>query len=205
MNTFSTIPQAIQAIKDGKIIILVDDLHRENEGDFVCSAQHINASLVNHMITEGKGLVCVPISVEKAIQLGLEPMVKENTDTYRTAFTISVDALNSTTGISASERALTIKLISDHQSTPKDFKKPGHIFPLIGKPGGVLERPGHTEASLELMKLAGLKPAAVICEILKTDGTMARRNDLLLYAKKHAMVIVEIAQLIHYIKEHHHA
>lgn len=205
MNTFSTIPQAIQAIKDGKIIILVDDLHRENEGDFVCSAQHITPSLVNHMITEGKGLVCVPISVEKAIQLGLEPMVKENTDTYRTAFTISVDALTSTTGISASERALTIKLISDDESKPKDFKKPGHIFPLIGKPGGVLERPGHTEASLEFMKLAGLKPAAVICEILKPDGTMARRNDLLLYAKKHAMVIVEIAQLIHYIKEHHHA
>jgi 3,4-dihydroxy 2-butanone 4-phosphate synthase/GTP cyclohydrolase II len=205
MKSFSTIADAVQAIKEGKLIILVDDLHRENEGDFVCSAQHITPTLVNHMITDGKGLVCVPLSVEKANQLGLEPMVKDNTDTYRTAFTLSVDALSTTTGISAYERAITINLLSHPSSQSKDFKKPGHIFPLIGKKGGVLERPGHTEASLELMKLAGLESAAVICEILNPDGTMARREDLLTYASKHRMIIIEIAQLIHYIKEHPYA
>lgn len=201
MEFFSTIQDSIEAIKQGKMIILVDDLHRENEGDFVCSAELMTSNLLNQMITDGRGLVCVPISEAKAKQLSLTPMVINNTDTYRTAFTISVDANECTTGISAIERTMTIKKIASPLSSSNDFKKPGHIFPLIGKKGGVLERPGHTEASLALMQLAGLGPSAVICEILNRDGTMARRKDLLNYAKKNGLKIIEIAQLIQYIKE----
>jgi 3,4-dihydroxy 2-butanone 4-phosphate synthase / GTP cyclohydrolase II len=202
MDTFSTVKASIEAIKQGKMIILVDDLHRENEGDFVCSGELMTSTLLNQMITDGRGLVCVPISEQKAKQLSLTPMVNDNTDTYRTAFTVSIDANECTTGISALERTLTIQKIASPLSTNSDFKKPGHMFPLIGKKGGVIERPGHTEASLALMELAGLSPAAVICEILNADGTMARRKDLLAYAKTKGLEIIEIAQLIQYIKEH---
>jgi 3,4-dihydroxy 2-butanone 4-phosphate synthase/GTP cyclohydrolase II len=200
MEIFSTIKASIEAIKQGKMIILVDDLDRENEGDFVCSAELMTPALLNQMITDGRGLVCVPISEGKAQQLSLTPMVTNNTDTYRTAFTVSVDAKECKTGISAAERSLTIQKIASPMTTGFDFKKPGHIFPLIGKKGGVIERPGHTEASLALMELAGLGPSAVICEILNPDGTMARRKDLLSYAKNKGLVIIEIAQLIQYIK-----
>jgi 3,4-dihydroxy 2-butanone 4-phosphate synthase/GTP cyclohydrolase II len=200
MENFSTIKASIEAIKQGKMIILVDDLDRENEGDFVCSAELMTPALLNQMITDGRGLVCVPISEGKAQQLSLTPLVTNNTVTYRTAFTVSVDAKECTTGISAAERSLTIQKIASPMTTGFDFKKPGHIFPLIGKKGGVIERPGHTEASLALMELAGLGPCAVICEILNPDGTMARRKDLLSYAKNKGLVIIEIAQLIQYIK-----
>jgi 3,4-dihydroxy 2-butanone 4-phosphate synthase/GTP cyclohydrolase II len=201
MDTFSTVKASVEAIKAGKMIILVDDIDRENEGDFVCSAELITNELVNQMITDGRGLVCVPISEQKAKQLSLTPMVINNTDTYRTAFTISIDANECTTGISTMERTLTIQKIASPLSTHADFKKPGHMFPLIGKNGGVIERPGHTEASLALMELAGLGPTAVICEILNADGSMARRKDLLTYAKTKGLEIIEIVQLIQYIKE----
>jgi 3,4-dihydroxy 2-butanone 4-phosphate synthase / GTP cyclohydrolase II len=202
MDNFSKISQAIDDLKNGKMIIVVDDIHRENEGDFVSSAQFISPQLINKMITDGRGLVCTPITEEKAKQLELPLMVEQNTDAFRTAFTISIDGINTTTGISAFERSETIKLLAQPSVTASSFKRPGHIFPLVSKPGGVLQRPGHTEASLSLMKLANLEPVAVICEILNTDGTMARRPELFAYAKKQNMTIIAIAQLIEYIKEH---
>jgi 3,4-dihydroxy 2-butanone 4-phosphate synthase/GTP cyclohydrolase II len=202
MDNFSNIVQAIDDLKNGKMIIVVDDIHRENEGDFVASAQFISPQQINQMITDGRGLVCTPITEEKAKQLDLPLMVKQNTDAFRTAFTISIDGIHTTTGISAFERSETIKLLAQPSITSSSFKRPGHVFPLVSKPGGVLQRPGHTEASLSLMKLAHLEPVAVICEILNADGTMARRPELFAYAKKQNMTIIAIAQLIEYIKEH---
>lgn len=200
MNSFHTVEQAIAELKQGKMIILVDDVHRENEGDLVMAAQWVTPESINFMITQGRGLVCVPLSETKAKQLDLHPMVMHNSDTFRTAFTVSVDAVNTTTGISAHERALTIQQLALHDSKPHDFKRPGHIFPLIAKPGGVLTRPGHTEASIDLMRLASLNQAAIICEILNDDGTMARRSDLMKRAKEWNMVIITIESLKQYIQ-----
>jgi 3,4-dihydroxy 2-butanone 4-phosphate synthase/GTP cyclohydrolase II len=204
MNKFNSIPQAIEQLKQGNIIIVVDDMHRENEGDFVMAAQFATAQHVNHMITHGRGLVCAPMHPTLAQQLRLTPMVDHNKDTFKTAFTVSVDALATTTGISANERALTLQQLANPKVKPTDFKRPGHIFPLIAKDGGVLARPGHTEASVDLMQLAKLNPVAVICEILNADGSMARRPALFELAKQSAMVIIAIEDLIHYIQGGHH-
>ena len=193
---FSTLPQAIQSLQNGKIIILVDDQHRENEGDFVMAAQFATEKSINLMITLGKGLVCAPIHQDVAHRLQLPIMVASNTESFRTAFTVSIDAKTNTTGISAKERADTLILLANPNAKPQDFVRPGHMFPLIGKRGGVKERPGHTEASLALMQLAGLNPVAVICEIVLPNGKMARRPDLLKMAKKLKMPILDIGQLM---------
>ncbi len=195
-HTFSSIQAAITALQQGNLIILVDDIHRENEGDFVMAAQYATEATINVMITQGKGLVCAPISQAVAKRLALPLMVKTNTESFRTAFTISVDAKTNTTGISAQERADTLSLLANPKAKPEDFVRPGHIFPLIGKAGGVQVRPGHTEASLALMALAGLQPVAVICEIILENGKMARRQDLAKLAKSLKMPIIEISQLM---------
>jgi 3,4-dihydroxy 2-butanone 4-phosphate synthase/GTP cyclohydrolase II len=193
---FSTLAQAIQSLKKGKIIILVDDLNRENEGDFVMAAQFATEKTINTMITLGKGLVCAPIHHDVAKRLSLPLMVTSNTESFRTAFTISVDAKSSTTGISAQERADTLTLLANPNAKPQDFVRPGHIFPLIGKSGGIKQRPGHTEASLRLMELAELNPVAVICEIILPNGKMARRPNLFKIAKQLKMPILDISQLM---------
>ena len=193
---FSTLQQAIQSLQKGKMIILVDDQHRENEGDFVMAAQFATEKNINFIITQGKGLVCAPVSEEVAKRLDLPFMVTSNTESFRTAFTVSIDAKTNTTGISAKERADTLILLANPSAKPQDFVRPGHMFPLIGKRGGVKERSGHTEASLALMQLAGLNPVAVICEIILPNGKMARRPDLLKLAKKLKMPILDISQLM---------
>ena len=199
---FNTIEEALQDLREGKVIIVVDDEDRENEGDFIALAEHATPDVINFMITEGRGLVCVPITEERARQLQLGSMVEVNTDQHGTAFTVSVDANETTTGISAYERALTVQALIDGGKGTDDFKKPGHIFPLIAKEGGVLRRAGHTEAAVDLARLAGSYPAGVICEVLNVDGTMARVPDLEGIAQKHELKMITIADLIAYRKEH---
>ena len=175
----STIEEAIKAIKDGEIIIVVDSEDRENEGDLVCAAEHITPEKVNFMMKEARGLICVPISKNIADRLSLPLMVNDNHEYTNCNFTVSVDAKDgTTTGISASDRAKTIKIMIDDKTLPDDLVKPGHLFPIRGKEGGVLVRAGHTEASLDMVKLADLKEAAAICEIINDDGEMARNDDL---------------------------
>lgn len=195
---FNTIEEAIIDIKNGKMVVVVDDEDRENEGDLLMAAEHATPEAINFMATHGRGLICLPLEEKIARKLGFYAMVSENTDTYHTAFTVSIDAKNSTTGISAFERSQTIQKVIDESSFRFDFKRPGHIFPLVAMEGGVLKRAGHTEAAVDLAKLAGLKPAGVICEIMKDDGTMARVSDLEVYAKKHQLKMVTIASLIAY-------
>jgi len=198
MNS-STIPEIIEDIRNGKMIILVDNEDRENEGDLVIAAQHCTAETINFMATHGRGLICVPLTKERSSALELDLMVEDNTDMYRTAFTVSVDAKkNTTTGISAHDRAATVQALIDESSTAEDLRRPGHIFPLTAKKGGVLVRAGHTEGAIDLPRLAGLKPAGVICEILNEDGTMARRPDLEKFAEKHNLKIATIEDLIKY-------
>ena len=195
----STIPEIIQEIQAKKPIVVVDSEERENEGDIVFSAEDCTPDKVNFMVTHGKGLVCVPIIESIAQKLKFNPMVEVNRDNYRTAFTVSVDAVEgTTTGISAYDRYKTIQKIADENSTENDFRSPGHIFPLVAKNGGVLERAGHTEASIDIMKLANKKSVAVICEIIKEDGNMARMDDLILFAKKFQIKICTIENLIQY-------
>jgi 3,4-dihydroxy 2-butanone 4-phosphate synthase / GTP cyclohydrolase II len=198
---FSTIKEAIEDIKKGKMVIVVDDEDRENEGDLVIAAEHATPEIINFMAKHGRGLICLPIESDHAEKLALQPMVRDNTDTYKTAFTESIDSIESTTGISAFERSATILKAVSQNVKPSDFKKPGHIFPLIAKEGGVLKRAGHTEAAIDLAKLAGLKPAGVICEIMNEDGTMARLKDLIPYAQKHQIKIITIVDLIHYRRQ----
>ena len=198
---FSSIKDAIEDIKMGKMVIIVDDEDRENEGDFYIPAEYATPQAINFMITHGKGLVCMPIRKDMADRLGFENMVVNNTDRKETAFTISVDHVDATTGISAYERSLTIRTIIDVDSKKEDFTSPGHIFPLIAKEKGVLERRGHTEASVDLSRLAGFKPAGVICEIIKEDGSMARVDDLFEMAKEFDMKIITIEDLVEYIKQ----
>ncbi|MCX7809847.1 MAG: bifunctional 3,4-dihydroxy-2-butanone-4-phosphate synthase/GTP cyclohydrolase II [Leptospiraceae bacterium] len=197
----SPIENAIEDLKKGKMIILVDSEDRENEGDLVIAAEFATPEAINFMATYGKGLICVPMESERIKELQLEPMVKDNTEKYRTAFTVSVDASSKhgvTTGISAYDRAKTVQVLIDPNTTSEDLVKPGHIFPLQAVPGGVIRRAGHTEASVDLCKLAGLKPAAVICEIMNDDGTMARLPQLMEFAKKHRLNIYTIEDLIRY-------
>ena len=199
---FNSIEEAIEDIKKGKPIIIVDDEDRENEGGLVIPAQVITEETVNFMIKEARGLMCVPITKERADELELNLMTANNTDSHGTAFTISVDSLEgTTTGISVGDRYRTIKDILNPQKKSKDFKKPGHLFPLIASKGGVLDRKGHTEASVDLAKICGYEPVSVIIEIIKDDGEMARRDDLMGFAKKYDLKIITIDHIIDYRKK----
>jgi 3,4-dihydroxy 2-butanone 4-phosphate synthase/GTP cyclohydrolase II len=198
---FDAIEDAIYDLIMGKPIVVVDDEDRENEGDLIALADKATPEVINFMITECRGLVCVPITPERAEELDLPPMVAHNTDYHGTAFTVSVDHVSTTTGISAVERSLTVKALIDPKSKPSDFRRPGHIFPLIGKKGGVLRRAGHTEAAIDLARMCGSYPAAVICEIIKDDGTMARLPDLLEFRAKHGLKLITIRDLIRYRNE----
>ncbi|WP_456322946.1 bifunctional 3,4-dihydroxy-2-butanone 4-phosphate synthase/GTP cyclohydrolase II [Hydrogenimonas sp.] len=192
------VQQAIEDIKQGKMVVMIDDEDRENEGDLVYAATFSTPEKVNFMASEAKGLICVSISKEIADRLNLQPMVQHNDSQHETAFTVSVDARDATTGISAFERDMTIKLLANPISSPEDLVRPGHIFPLVAKEGGVLVRTGHTEGSVDLCKLAGLSPAAVICEIMREDGQMARRDDLEAFSRKHGLNIVYISDIVEY-------
>lgn len=198
---FNAIEEAIYDLILGKVIIVVDDEDRENEGDFIALAEKSNADVINFMIKEGRGLVCVPITEERAQELDLPPMVTRNTDYHGTAFTVSVDHNDTSTGISAYERARTVQALIDSNTRPQEFRRPGHIFPLIAKKGGVLRRAGHTEAAVDLARMCGSYPAAVICEVIKEDGTMARVPDLMKIAAKHDLKIITIQDLIQYRNE----
>lgn len=194
---FDTIDDVLKDIAAGKLVIVTDDADRENEGDLVMAAEKATPKAVNFMAMHGRGLICVPISNERAEQLGLQRMVAQNREMYRTDFTVSVDASEGvTTGISAHDRAATIKTLADPKSTPDDLVQPGHVFPLRAKDGGVLRRAGHTEAAVDLARLAGLEPAGVLCEILHDDGTMARLPELMEFRKKHGLRICTIQSLI---------
>ncbi|GIP37526.1 riboflavin biosynthesis protein RibBA [Paenibacillus sp. J31TS4] len=198
---FDTIEEAIYELMQGKAVIVVDDEDRENEGDFIALAEKATPEMINFMIREGRGLVCTPITEQRAKELALPPMVTHNTDYHGTAFTVSIDHVDTTTGISAHERSLTVQALMDANAKPSDFRRPGHIFPLIAKDGGVLRRAGHTEAAIDLARLCGSYPAAVICEVIKEDGTMARVPDLMEIAKQHELKVITIRDLIHYRNE----
>lgn len=200
----NTIKSAINDIKNGKVIIVVDDKNRENEGDFLAAAELITPSIINFMATHGRGLICAPITENIAKKLKLNLMVGTNTDPQDTAFTVSVDLSGNgvTTGISATDRAKTIKALIDSKTTPEDFSKPGHVFPLVAKNGGVLRRTGHTEAAIDLPRLAGLEPAGVIVEIMNEDGSMARLKDLVKVADKFKLKIISIEDLVSYRMKH---
>ncbi len=196
---FDRVEDAIQDIRDGKLVIVADDEDRENEGDLVCAASTITPELVNFMTVHGRGLICVTLTPERANALDLPPMTDRNTDPRGTAFTVSVDAdprFGVTTGISAQDRATTIRLLAEESTAPRDLRRPGHIFPLRAVPGGVLRRVGQTEAGVDLARLAGLPPVGVICEILNEDGTMARRPELEAFAREHDLRFITVAQLV---------
>ena len=199
---FNTIEEALQDLRDGKIIVVVDDENRENEGDVICAAEFATLENVNFMATHAKGLICMPMSDEYIKKLDLPQMVVNNTDNHCTAFTVSIDHIDTTTGISAYERGLTARKLVEDGAKPSDFRRPGHMFPLRAKEKGVLERDGHTEATVDLMRLAGLKEVGLCCEIMKEDGMMSRLDDLLAFTKEHNLKIVSIEQLIHYRKVH---
>ncbi len=197
-TVFNTIEEAIEDIKQGKIVVVVDDEDRENEGDLLMAASKATPEAINFMAKYGRGLICMPIIEERLKELDICQMVAVNTDAKETAFTVSVDAKEVSTGISAHERSKTIEVILDKKTRPEELTRPGHIFPLKAKSGGVLERTGHTEAAVDLAKLAGLYPAGVICEIMKDDGTMARLPDLTGFCKDHDLKLISIADLIEY-------
>ncbi|MFO1445050.1 bifunctional 3,4-dihydroxy-2-butanone-4-phosphate synthase/GTP cyclohydrolase II [Bacillus sp. Bva_UNVM-123] len=199
---FHKIEDALEDLKAGKVIIVCDDEDRENEGDFVGLGEFATPEMINFMAKEGRGLICVPIAESIAERLELEPMVEVNTDSHETAFTVSIDHVGTTTGISAFERALTVQKIFDEDSLPSDFKRPGHIFPLVAKEGGVLRRKGHTEAAIDLARLADSKLTGVICEIMNDDGTMARIDDLKKVAEKINLKMITIKDLIEYRLEY---
>ena len=201
-SQLNTIEEVLQDVRQGKPVIIVDDENRENEGDIVIAAQFASQETINFMVKEARGIVCTPMRREALAHLDIGPMVTHNTDNHETAFTVSVDHVDTTTGVSPAERAYTMQKLIDPASKPEDFRRPGHVFPLIYKEGGVLVRNGHTEASLDLCRLAGLKEAAVICEITKDDGSMSRLPDLLAFAQKHSLKIASIADLQDYRKIH---
>jgi len=203
VSRFATIPEAVRDIRAGKMLIVVDDENRENEGDLVAAAEHVTAETINFMSKYGRGLVCMPLSTERARALNLVPMTSENSALHGTCFSVSVDARDGiSTGNSASDRARTVQVLIDEATRPEDLARPGHLFPLIAREGGVLKRAGHTEAAVDLARLVGLKSAAVICEVLNDDGTMARLPQLAAFAKEHGLVITTIADLIAYRKRH---
>lgn len=195
---FSTIEEAIADLRDGKMIIAVDDPDRENEGDLICAAEHATLANVNFMASYAKGLICMPMSRELTAKLGLEQMVTNNTDNHCTAFTVSIDHISTTTGISALERSVTAMKSVEEGAKPTDFRRPGHMFPLEAKSGGVLERMGHTEATVDLMRIAHLKECGLCCEIMREDGTMMRTPELKEFALKHGLKMITVADLITY-------
>ncbi|GAC1416289.1 MAG: bifunctional 3,4-dihydroxy-2-butanone-4-phosphate synthase/GTP cyclohydrolase II [Actinomycetota bacterium] len=195
---FATIEEALIEIRAGRCVIVVDDAERENEGDFVMAADKVTPEAINFMATHGRGLICMPIVGERLDELGIPPMVPEMAMTHETAFAISIDLSDGGTGISAHDRASTVIKVLDPHARPEDFRKPGHIFPLRSQPGGVLRRAGHTEASVDLARMAGTYPAGVICEIMNTDGTMARLPELIEVAREHNLKLISIADLIAY-------
>jgi 3,4-dihydroxy 2-butanone 4-phosphate synthase/GTP cyclohydrolase II len=199
MTELAPIPEVLAALQRGEIVVVVDDEGRENEGDLIVAAEHATAAAINFMAMHGRGLICLALMPERCSDLNLPAMVQQNTDTHGTAFTVSIDAREgTTTGISAADRALTVAKALDPAARPDDFRRPGHIFPLQARPGGVLRRAGHTEAAVDMARLAGLQPAGVICEILNPDGTMARLPQLLEFAREHGLLVTSVAQLIAY-------
>ena len=199
---FSTVEEALEDSKNGKIILVADDEDRENEGDMICAAEFATTENVNFMATHAKGLICMPMSEEICRRLQFPQMVTDNTDNHETAFTVSVDYVETTTGISAKERGLTARKCVEDGVKPQDFRRPGHMFPLMAKKNGVLERNGHTEATVDLMKLAGLKQCGLCCEIMKDDGTMMRMDELKELAQKYQLKFITIAALQDYRKKH---
>lgn len=198
-NTISPIEDIIAEMRAGRMVILVDEEDRENEGDLVLAAEHVTAEAINFMAKYGRGLICLTLTEERCRQLGLVQMARDNKSPYSTAFTVSIEAAEGvTTGISAQDRAVTIKTAVARNASPQDIVQPGHVFPIMARPGGVLVRAGHTEAGCDLAQLAGCEPSSVICEILKEDGTMARLPDLQEFAREHGLKIGAIADLIHY-------
>jgi 3,4-dihydroxy 2-butanone 4-phosphate synthase/GTP cyclohydrolase II len=196
---FNSIESVVSDLQRGRMVIVVDDEDRENEGDLIMAAQFVTPAAINFMAKHGRGLICVPTTSERLQQLGIERMVRQNRETFKTDFQVSVDAARGvTTGISAADRAETIRLMSDPTATPGDLVQPGHVFPLRARPGGVLQRAGHTEAAVDLVQLAGCRPMGVICEIMSDDGSMARLPELLKFAKKHRLKICTIADLIEF-------
>src|SRR5688572_22166731 len=195
----ATIEEAAEDIKNGKMIIIVDDEDRENEGDLVCAAEKVTPEIINFMVTHARGLICLPLTEERCDKLQLPMQTQENTSGFGTAFTISIEAREGvTTGISAADRARTILTAVDPNTKPSDLARPGHIFPLRAKRGGVLVRPGQTEASVDIARIAGLQPAAVICEIMNDDGTMSRMPELEAFAERHSLKIISVAELVRY-------
>lgn len=201
-NKFNTIDEILEDIKAGKIVVMIDDEERENEGDVICAAQFATNENVNFMASYAKGLICMPMTEEYTNKFMLPQMCEVNTDNHCTAFTVSIDHVDTATGISAYERSITAMKFVEDDAKPSDFRTPGHMFPLKAKKGGVLERNGHTEATVDLVRLAGLKPVGLCCEIMKDDGTMARTPDLMEFAKKHNLKIGTIADLVQYRKGH---
>lgn len=197
-NGFNTIEEALQDLREGKMVIVVDDPERENEGDLICAAEFATLENVNFMASYGKGLICMPMSKYYTHKLKLNQMVTENTDNHCTAFTVSIDHIDTTTGISALERSITAMKVVEDDSRPEDFRRPGHMFPLEAREGGVLKRGGHTEATVDLMRLAGLKECGLCCEIMRDDGTMMRTTELLEFARRNNLKITSIAELIKY-------
>ena len=202
MNTFNTIEEALEDLRNGRVILVTDDEDRENEGDMICAAEFATTENVNLMASVAKGLICMPMSEEFCRKLQIPQMVTENTDNHETAFTVSIDHVDTTTGISAAERGFTARACADDDAKPQDFRRPGHMFPLKAKRNGVLERNGHTEATVDLLRLAGLKQCGLCCEIMKDDGTMMRKSELFELAEKYDMKFITIRMLQDYRKKH---
>ena len=202
MFTYNTIDEALEALRQGEIILVTDDDDRENEGDFICAAEFATTENINFMATHGKGLICMPMSAEFVQKLQIPQMVSHNTDNHETAFTVSIDHVDTTTGISAAERSITAMKCVEEGAKPEDFRRPGHMFPLLAKENGVLERNGHTEATVDLCRLAGLKACGLCCEIMKEDGTMMRTGELIELAQKWNLKFITIKDLQAYRKQH---
>ena len=196
MGPFNTVEEALEDLRQGKIILVTDDPERENEGDFICAAQFATTENINFMATHGKGLICMPMSEEYVERLKIPQMVRTNTDNHETAFTVSIDHASTSTGISAAERSVTAMACAAEGARPEDFRRPGHMFPLLAKKNGVLEREGHTEATVDLCRLAGLKECGLCCEIMREDGTMMRTTELLAFAKQHGYTVITVEEII---------
>ncbi len=202
MRDFDTIDRAVQDLRQGKMVLIVDDPDRENEGDLICAAEFATTENVNFMATHGKGLICMPMSIELCRRLQFPQMVLDNTDNHETAFTVSVDHISTTTGISAEERGITARKCADPQARPDDFRRPGHMFPLMARRNGVLERGGHTEATIDLMRLAGLAECGLCCEVMRDDGTMMRTGELMDLAQQWGLAFTSVREIQEYRKKH---
>ena len=200
MFQYNTIEEALEDLRQGKMILCTDDPDRENEGDLICAAEFATTENINFMAVHGRGLICMPMSYGYVQKLQFPQMVTRNTDNHETAFTVSIDHVDTTTGISAAERALTARKCVDPDAKPQDFRRPGHMFPLLAKDSGVLERNGHTEATVDLCRLAGLAPCGLCCEIMADDGTMMRTPELIEFARRHDMTFITIADLQAWIR-----